>query len=109
MGDSYWGGSSGSAGLRLLFVLTCFLLSAWEAEEPKPSFLVNEELVPIAYKDNGVAKGVVVDIAQVLGKKMERQLKSEHGLVRGPSLNVVGQAVLCFKSKSCPGALVLLL
>ncbi|NLL47208.1 MAG: amino acid ABC transporter substrate-binding protein [Firmicutes bacterium] len=64
--------------LGFFFVLTMlFLLSSLGmAEEQKPLlFLVNEELVPIAYKDNGVAKGVVVDIAQALGKKMERPIE----------------------------------
>lgn len=38
-------------------------------------FLVNAELVPIAYVENGVAKGVVVDIAHALGEKIERPIE----------------------------------
>ena len=93
------GGEGSSVARRVLgffFVLTMlFLLSSLGmAEEQKPLlFLVNEELVPIAYKDNGVAKGVVVDIAQALGKKMERPIEVRAmDWLEAQALVLVGQA-----------------
>ena len=38
-------------------------------------FLGNEKLAPLVYADRGEAKGVVVDIAQALGKKIGRQIE----------------------------------
>lgn len=38
-------------------------------------FLVNGELVPIAYEENGIVKGVVIDIAEALGKKIDRAIE----------------------------------
>lgn len=64
--------------LRVCLVLIVFLavsgLGHTQDEEPLV-FLVNAELVPIAYAEHGVAKGVVVDIARALGKKIGRPVE----------------------------------
>lgn len=38
-------------------------------------FLVNAELIPIAYEENGIAKGVVVDIAKAVEEKIARPIE----------------------------------
>ena len=37
--------------------------------------LANEDLPPIAYNDNGTAKGVAVDIAKAMGKKINTDIE----------------------------------
>lgn len=64
----------------LMFGMLILLLSSGSvgtfAQEQEPIiFLVNERLTPIAYEQNGVAKGVVVDIAKALGEKLGRRIE----------------------------------
>ena len=53
------------------------------AQEREPILcLVNGRIPPISYIENGIAKGVVVDIVQAIGEKSSVPSKWGHGLAR---------------------------
>lgn len=58
-------------GVELVFADT----GALNGEEKPLLFLVNSDLMPIAYLDNGEAKGVVVDIGKALGERIGRPVE----------------------------------
>ncbi|NLL42544.1 MAG: GGDEF domain-containing protein [Firmicutes bacterium] len=59
----------------LSFLLACGTAAAFRRAEESLLFLVNANIMPIGYEENGAAKGVVVDIAQALGKKIGRPVE----------------------------------
>jgi len=64
------------AGIVIVILLSVLCGSAPAlARDQTLVFLANEKLTPIAYAQNGIAKGVVVDIAKALGEKIGRPVE----------------------------------
>ena len=62
--------------LTITFSLLWSSYARTMVQEQEPIiFLVNAELIPIAYEENGIAKGVVVDIAKAVGEKIARPIE----------------------------------
>jgi len=62
----------------LLFLLTVPINAVESSpEEDTLLFLGNEKLAPIVYQENGVAKGIAVDIAKAIGEKIGRRIEVE--------------------------------
>lgn len=59
----------------LYTLLACGRAAGSQVEQEPLIFLVNANIVPIAYEENGIAKGVVVDIAKALGEKLDRPIE----------------------------------
>ncbi|NMB02111.1 MAG: GGDEF domain-containing protein [Firmicutes bacterium] len=61
-------------GIPLSMFYSGFAIASAQDQEPL-IFLVNGKLTPIAYEQNGVAKGVVVDLAKALGEKIGHRIE----------------------------------
>lgn len=72
-------GNFGSRVLSIciLFLMVLFIFEAFVTAEngDRLVFLANENLAPLVYVEDGVVKGVVVDIAYALGDKMGRNIE----------------------------------